>query len=346
MTAGVHGSTADMVQPQENSFDALRLLAAYAVLFAHHFDLTKSVAPTLFGIGYGSWGVAAFFAISGYLVTSSYLIDPHMGRFLLKRVIRIFPGLIVCVVVTIFLIGPLLTSLDYVGYFSDFRTWSYLKTAVLNIKYELPGVFETNPYPKAVNGSLWTIPLEFKCYLALALACWIFRSWRTYFLVLAVFVSLTHYFLKSQKIESSLPIHALYPLAFCVGVSIRAMAGTPLPNRLLMLVLILLGAATYAWIPGVKNMAAILLFAICVIEIGRRGLLVLPQVLRRNDISYGVYLYAFLVQQITYSFGLHVTHFWIAFLIVFVLTTLCAVLSCKLVEQPTLRLKPLPRTTQ
>jgi peptidoglycan/LPS O-acetylase OafA/YrhL len=321
----------------DNSFDALRLLAAYSVLFAHHFDLTKNAGPSLFGVGFGGLGVAVFFALSGYLVAGSYFADPHFGRFMVRRILRIFPGLAVCVLLTVFVAGVWFTTLDIKTYLTDERTWNYLKTLVLHVKYELPGVFEANPYPKAVNGSLWTIPLEFKCYVVLALVCWVVRGYRVRILLFAVFWGVGFYLyqslLKSQKLEFT----SLYPLAFCAGVSYRA---ADVVKRKLAIPVIVLMLISLFLFPQTVNMGHMLLIAVIVVGIGSTIRIHVPQLLQRNDISYGVYLYAFVVQQAVYSTGMHQSYFWGAFMLVVVLTTFFAVLSCRFVEQPMLDLSP------
>ena len=72
----------------------------------------------------------------------------------------------VAVSVTVFVVGPLFTVLPLSSYFADPTTWLYLVRSWFLITFAgtLPGVFETNPYPDAVNGSLWTLPVEACCY--------------------------------------------------------------------------------------------------------------------------------------------------------------------------------------
>src|SRR6185312_17241222 len=83
----------------ENNFDFLRLVAAYFVLFGHQFVLTGSAQP---GIGnfqsLGGLGVIILFSISGYLIAQSWERDPSNWRFLVKRVLRIWPALIVATI--------------------------------------------------------------------------------------------------------------------------------------------------------------------------------------------------------------------------------------------------------
>ncbi len=141
-------------------FDWLRLGGAFAVLVGHSYVLTGN--PPLLGIGWHAYGVMLFFAISGYLITGSWQADPDPLRYAVKRARRIMPGLIVVVLATALVLGPLL-SVDPAAYWAG--AWRYVWRNVLLLPlHVLPGVFTANPYPVAVNGSLWTLPVEVFMY--------------------------------------------------------------------------------------------------------------------------------------------------------------------------------------
>jgi peptidoglycan/LPS O-acetylase OafA/YrhL len=88
---------------------------------------------------------------------------------LAKRALRIFPGLLVCTVLSVVVLGPWLTTLDMATYWRNEHTRGYFTNLVLYMTYHLPGVFAQNKLPHAVNGSLWSLPIEFLMYLLLAL---------------------------------------------------------------------------------------------------------------------------------------------------------------------------------
>jgi peptidoglycan/LPS O-acetylase OafA/YrhL len=153
---------------RENNFDVLRLFAAALVLISHSFPLTRHREP-LSPHTLGTAGVEIFFALSGFLVTKSWLDAPQPALFLRKRVLRIFPGLIGALAVTSLVLGPAMSTLSPLRYFGSGQTWTYLDRNVLLFStWSLPGVFTGNPL-RAVNGSLWTLPVEFRAYLLLAL---------------------------------------------------------------------------------------------------------------------------------------------------------------------------------
>lgn len=150
---------------RENNFDFLRFFAAALVLFAHSYPLVgrREDEPLTLLTGYekgGSIAVGVFFVMSGYLIASSWLASSSPKSFLIKRALRIFPALIVAVLLSAFVIGPLVTQFDLGRYLAADGTWTYLQNILLVTRYELPGVFTGNLYPDVVNGSLWTLPLE------------------------------------------------------------------------------------------------------------------------------------------------------------------------------------------
>jgi peptidoglycan/LPS O-acetylase OafA/YrhL len=162
-----------------NNFDALRLVAAFLVIFSHSYpirDGTRDAEPYWRLSGYCSFGeiaVAVFFVISGMLVARSYLADPDAKSYLRKRLLRIMPGLVACVAACVLVIGPIFTELRLGEYFTHRVTWGFARNAILvPNRFDLPGVFGSDGTiasawdpQNATNGSLWSLPLEFIMYL-------------------------------------------------------------------------------------------------------------------------------------------------------------------------------------
>jgi peptidoglycan/LPS O-acetylase OafA/YrhL len=154
-----------------NNFDLLRLFAALLVLWSHAHTFTGRPEPVfLSSATLGPLGVFIFFVISGYLVSMSWDADPHFGRFLQRRLLRLIPALAVVVLLSMFVLGPLLTTLPLGDYFGHRQFWKYLLNIVLYPVYYLPGMFAGMRVPGAINGSLWSLPAEFTMYLVLAVA--------------------------------------------------------------------------------------------------------------------------------------------------------------------------------
>src|SRR6476620_5096719 len=91
----------------ENAFDFIRFLAAFGVLYSHSFPLTGLADHKYFaGLSIGALCVFVFFSVSGALVMRSWERSPNLYKFFRNRILRIFPGLFVCLIFSAFLVGP------------------------------------------------------------------------------------------------------------------------------------------------------------------------------------------------------------------------------------------------
>ena len=151
---------------QANAFNTIRLLAAIAVIFSHAYEMTGQEEPLKAFTGQatiGQMAVAAFFVISGFLISTSFDRSRFVS-FVEKRARRIMPGLIVAVAITGLVIGPIVTILPPSAYFTAKGTWLFLgQAAFLPVPYDLPGVFSDHATSTA-NGSLWSLKFEVACY--------------------------------------------------------------------------------------------------------------------------------------------------------------------------------------
>ena len=156
---------------QSNNFDFLRLFAALLVLIAHSPHILRlevlSWDPFLnvLGINMGRFGVLTFFIMSGFLVTTSWEKKKGLVDFVLARILRVYPAVIVVVLLSVFILGPILTTQTINEYFTSNLTGQYIQNStIFRMYYYLPGVFENNP-THSINGSLWTLPYEFASLL-------------------------------------------------------------------------------------------------------------------------------------------------------------------------------------
>lgn len=295
----------------DNNFDLLRLVAAIAVVVSHAFPLAEGVGtpePLAFTgqVTLGQVGVVTFMAISGYLVTASAKRS-SMARFVLARLLRVYPALLVVVAITAAVTGSMAYLISATG---------------VVISYEIPGVFETNPYPRAVNGSLWTLGYEIGFYVLtlIAMAAGLLRRIATVG-VWAVAVLLT----------AALPSQPWFflGLAFLSG-SLLYQLHAPLTGRLVMASVVGLVAAS---IVGGLTVALSSAGAYVVVWLAYRT----PPVRLPADVSYGTYLWAFPIQQTAALLG--ATTWW-ANLAISLPVALCfGYLSWSFVESPALRLK-------
>jgi peptidoglycan/LPS O-acetylase OafA/YrhL len=170
-----HRRLADILRPEHNNFGAIRLAMALAVLLSHSFWLAtgQPSAEPLHAWTHHSLGehaVQVFFFLSGVVVAQSLLKSGSVIDFATARILRIFPALIACVLLTAFVLGPFVSTLPFASYLRDGALPLYLaKTLSLSTgSAPLPGTFPGTPVPQLVNLSLWTLKYEALCYTLLA----------------------------------------------------------------------------------------------------------------------------------------------------------------------------------
>jgi len=175
----------DCSQSRDNNFNLIRMVAAFSVLVSHSFALTGSgedpVKRLIGMVTLGDVAVDLFFVASGFLVTASLLKRQNGVDFVWARFLRIYPAFWVMLLLTLFVLGPLFTTLplsDYLTQTSIYVRLAKAATVFIHTASTLPGVFEGNPLPRAVNGSLWTMPYEVRMYAILAVT-WLLLRWRS-----------------------------------------------------------------------------------------------------------------------------------------------------------------------
>lgn len=325
-----------------NNFTVLRIFSAWLVLVGHTYVLVGVPEKTplfLSNQSISSLGVYIFFAISGYLVTISWLNDPNIFRFFVKRSIRIFPALLICITATIIVSGLLLTKNRAGEFFMSPQTWGYLKNIILLVSYQLPGVFEDNIYKYAVNGSLWTLPVEFSVYLILALSFFIFRTHHISLILLLVSLTFTTIFPKLNFVFYSFEVKYLYVLGafFFSGSVIACYKLDRFSSVTLVVACVCLLLASTRW-PTLNNLTLPIFLSYIVIATGTQTSKILSA-LHPYDYSYGFYIYAFPVQQVLVMYlpsispSIHIAASTFA-------TLILAKLSWDFIEKPSLKFKP------
>lgn len=328
----------------------MRLIAAYAVLFAHSYALARGTPGTdpvsrvlriWWGQGLGTLAVVIFFVISGFLISASYLHRENLFAFAEARFLRIFPALLVCVLFCVFVVGAWVTTIPVLEYLKHPGTWSYVWhniTLFPGVRFRLPGVFQDNPWPGGVNGSLWTLPIELYMYCMVMLigALGILKH-RASFNALALILLVALFALKKGWVPAEgIPIkHTALVMAYLAGVFFYVNREfIPLNMAVLLLVIatLLLFHGTVLWlIVQVFGLTYIVLF------IALHPGVKLPNMDRYGDFSYGIYIYAFPVQQLVIKYMTEdpLAVLLYSTLIVFPL----AMLSWRFIEKPALELK-------
>jgi peptidoglycan/LPS O-acetylase OafA/YrhL len=334
----------------DNAFDALRLFAALLVIFGHAFRLTGDIGPAFAGVNVATTGVKIFFVVSGYLVAQSWLRDPHPGRFLKRRMLRIVPGLAAVVLLTAFVLGPMMSSLSVSAYFTDQKTWAYLANLAFYPADELPGVFGANVAPYEVNGSLWSLAPEMSMYLllsAMAIVSLMLTGAYRLFVLAALLVTLTALLvvLPAPELRQWLiygtRVWAWFSVApfFLVGACFAFCVWDRLLQRGVALGLLAL-LLVMPTIPVITELLLIVALPYIVLAFGSAPAPLGGALTRRSDFSYGLYLYAFPIQQaLVATIGTPGGALG-NFAITAILAGGCAALSWHLIEKPALRAKP------
>ncbi|NQY68662.1 MAG: acyltransferase [Flavobacteriales bacterium] len=329
---------------RKNNFTIVRIVLAWLVLYGHSFVIQKleGFKDPLNAIFQGSTWVGAiavdgFFAISGFLVCAS-IVNRGIVNYTISRVLRIFPGLIVCVLLSVFVMGPLLTSLSVTDYLADSKTFVYLKNMTLyyNVQWELPGVFQDSPNT-AINGSLWSLPVEVRCYVLLAVVSLfgVFKHKNISNIIVGGLLVFGYYHFMDLPFVSLREKFSRPAMYFLIGVFFYVNRDKVLLDlRLAILSLVLVAFSfgqdwfLYVFPISIVYLIFFLIYRTTYISIDKK----------LGDISYGIYIYAWPVQQLVAVLlpdQTPVGNTIISSIIVFVL----AYLSWNFIEKPSLFLK-------
>ncbi|WP_160141062.1 acyltransferase family protein [Cryobacterium shii] len=326
-----------------NGLNALRLLLAIGVIFWHSFPLTG----TQFAGGeparqlLENLCVDGFFAISGYLITKSWLRSPRVRMFIVARTLRILPAFWVCLIATALIFAPLGTWFaggDPLRTITSPESITYVvKNAGLwMVQFGIAGTPLNVPFEGAWNGSLWTLAYEFMCYLAilaLGVAGLLRRSWALWGAYALVWIATFVHLIEIAGIEL-LGTSFRFALTFIAGALL-----SKYENKIRLswggvaIAFALVVAA--AWLPNYLLLAAP---AIAYGFVGLGGLVSHQRLAFRNDFSYGMYIYAFPMQQILASAGLSFFGVVGFGLVASLFTIPLAMASWFLIERPASRL--------
>lgn len=342
------GRLDDLSRGRDNNFNLLRMLAAAGVLVSHAYPITRGpgaeqpLEHLLGGITLGALCVYVFFAISGFFIAQSFERSATIGAFLRARALRLFPALAVVLGITVLVAGLWLAAAPPRVYWAATPEYLVRNATLFFLRYELPGVFEGNPYGPAINGSLWTLNYEVLCYLGIFLAG-IAGLLRRRLGMTALLLAFAAIYAAAMAVPLPMRLHLLLDLGlpFAVGTAFylwRDRIVLSLPAALGFLAAAAAVRAIPALAPAFKPVF-VLALSYAVFVAGH-----LPGRLRSynrlGDYSYGTYIYAFPVQQLVVFWG--VTLPLVNIVAALPLTLLCAVLSWHLIERPALRLKARP----
>lgn len=330
---------------RSNNYDFMRVAAAVSVIVSHQFALFGLPEPLVLQYQtLGGFGVLVFFSISGYLVGHSWDSDPNLFRFALRRLLRIWPAYIFIVLVCVFLVGPLFTSDPIKSYFSNPVTWSYFKNLIFLFQPFLPGVFSDSPVQYVPNGVYWTLPIEVFCYLLVAVFGVLgFMRFKWLILILTVAVSYWYYiYYDAQSAITSggqRYYYVQYGTFFFYGLLLRKFRESWIDKKLGVLILLML-ASTWLYLCDERLLALFIVLPYAINAFGEMSTSVVRSFGRFGDASYGLYIYAFPIQQIVLRVLGRDDFFAEKLMLVIVCTAFVSLVSWRFLESPALKLKP------
>lgn len=336
---------------RDNNFNLIRFISALAVILSHSYPLTigegvlEPFEKTI-GLSLGEIAVHIFFVTSGFLVTGSLIRNNNIKDFFLSRILRIFPALIASALLVILLCGILETQLSLSEYFQNPQTYKYFfSNSILIIKsvvYFLPSVFLDNPYKGVVNGSLWSLPWELRMYVILGVSFFIFKK-KANFIMLAIYLVSLFYFFYNEfilNIDIVFFNHLFYlSILFFSGSILYIYSHTiPINKYIFFCILFLLILLPFFFDLKVFKFFYFLLFPYIVIFLAYMPKGPIRLFNRLGDYSYGLYIYAFPIQQMVVSFFGNMTPIEL-FNFSFPITLILSILSWGVIEKPALKLK-------
>lgn len=334
----------------QNNFDFLRLLFATLVIFSHSFPLTTQeeiVAVSTNGqIGLGHLSVTIFFIMSGYLIFISLKNSSSIVDYFWKRCLRLFPALFVMLLITL-VVAVIVHTGGNIFAQRDFYTYLPSNMLLFNVHYVINGVFVDNPYPKTINGSLWSLYYEFIMYVLVGLFFPFRNNRKVVLLILTGIVILSAsasifnpHFLEPQFEKLNIGTIELYRLtaSFFSGALLSQLNIKWLNKSFTWI--ITFAILVISVLLGVFPVVSIFVLPVFIISFGLsffKWLSVVPRAI--GDISYGVYIYGFLVQQTLMNYFDLNPYVLTVFSVL--ITYVFAYFSWHVVEKPTLKFKKL-----
>lgn len=337
----------------DNNFNFLRFWLAWVVIVSHSFELidgnrSRELLTQAFGTySFGEFAVNAFFLMSGFFITQSWMSTPRFGDFMKKRLLRLLPGFTVAVLISVFIVGPL-GSPDYWSNFPHASFWPGL----LVLRFDSPYSFDGWPYPQ-INGPLWTLHYEYVCYwlvAAFGLLRWLSSRtlmWGAFVLCLLAYLAVLYIGLDGYRPQTQAGFWAwtlggryirlfAFFLAGVVWYHERQRLAVSGRWALLAAVFCVLAFSN----PYGAAIAMTLPFAWVLHYLGYRSMPAL-RLFQPVDLSYGMYLYAWPIQKLLLYYGV-TRDPWVLTGMTTVLCVMAAWISWHAVEKPFLKLKPRP----
>jgi peptidoglycan/LPS O-acetylase OafA/YrhL len=334
----------------KNNFDFLRLIFALCVIISHSYTLTgEAETDWLYTLTNGQVffsyiGVRGFFIISGYLIYQSLLRSKSLYIFYWHRILRIFPGLIVVLLLTVIL-GVFVYSGDFYSYITNKSVWTYFPNNIklFRLQGTIQGIFENNPYKDDINGSIWTLGYEFICYVLISFLFFIKSRKTQFFILIALciffYVSILFFAAEFAKLKFVIFLYDVIDFGtfFFAG---SLLAAVKIEKNKYRSSLMYISFFTLLISLPLNFFKEVHLFAmpVAIILFGISATKYISGISKKvGDMSYGIYIYAFAIQQTLVHF-FRIEHFALT-IYASLISIVFGYLSWHLVEKRALKYK-------
>ncbi len=343
---------------RNHTLDLFRILLALCVLLSHAPELTDGnksrellSRATHTTITLGSLGVDGFFLLSGFLIVQSWKAEPRFAAFFRKRFLRIVPGYLVAALLSTAIVGMLAPGVSH--WFTKFGRPFPLSLLALSYPYT-PSVLPGLAYP-SVNGALWTINYEFRCYMIVAFLgmAGLFRRPKLFLALAGVAyagfllpkVGRLHFPMRWTLLVGDPFQQCRLTAAYLTGAGFHLFRSRIVfrPRFAFLAATMLLVIPALA--PALFEPALVLCGGYLLFYAGQAEISGLTRLYRLPDVSYGLYLYGWPVESLLIWY--HRGSPWLTFAEAAPLSLILGWLSWRWIERPALRLKgrssaPLP----
>ena len=313
-----------------NCFDFLRYVFAFSLIIAHFCTLTGNEQ---FWFITGSMRVKAFFTITGFLVTYSFLRrDCRMKSYARKRFVRIVPAYVACILFCLTL-GWTVTTLDTGEFFASMQTWKYTVANIFMLNWlepELPQTFQSNYVPQ-MNGSLWSMKQEMIFYALVPLMIILMRRTGKRALTFPIIAL-------GLLLYAVVPLQTQYFMYFFSGMFLLLFFDYVSQHYNVILPLSVV-AETFVYVVEVPYITAFcyaiepLTFSAIIICIAY-NCKPLNFLRKYDNVTYGLYLYHFPVIQLLILCGVEELNIYLCFVLALIITGILACLSWFMIEKP------------
>lgn len=333
----------DILDPKQNNFTLLRLLAASAVVISHAVFLhsghkADEILSSITYFNLGDHAVNVFFVLSGLTVAGSLAKSPSTTEFMVARGLRIFPALGACALLLV-LVGAIITTCTLTQFLSDTRVWRYGVSTLLlsSAATGLPGVFDGNPHPSVMNASIWTLKYEAACYLLLAFVAWFgFVTKRRFTWLFGPSWTIAGGILLVRFGHDTTPLDqtARFLLCFSLGVGFYVFR-----NQIVLSIFGVAAVSVLFWFTigsPLERIVSLFATGYAIVWLGKLRTGHLRSLTNRIDLSYGIYIFGWPITQ-TLMLVQPSISVWSLTLLSLVLAIAVALPSWLLIERPAMR---------